>query len=62
MYHTKQINTICGQNSEMLIVKADGTYSYHLTLKGYTEISSGYVRTDCKRNVLANEVLRQTNE
>jgi hypothetical protein len=28
--HMKPINTLCGQNAELLIVKADGTYSYHL--------------------------------
>jgi hypothetical protein len=32
--HMKQINTLCGQNSELLNVKAWGTYSYHWTLKG----------------------------
>jgi hypothetical protein len=25
----KPINTLCGQNAELLIVKTDGTYSYH---------------------------------
>jgi hypothetical protein len=29
----KPINTLCGQNAESLIVKADGTYSYHLVLR-----------------------------
>jgi hypothetical protein len=32
--HTKPINTLCGQNAELLIVKAGGTYSYHWALKG----------------------------
>jgi hypothetical protein len=32
--HTEQINTFCGENSELLIVKADGTYSYHWALTG----------------------------
>jgi hypothetical protein len=32
--HTKPINTPCGQNAELLIVKAGGTYSYHWALKG----------------------------
>jgi hypothetical protein len=27
--HRKQINTLWGHNAEFLIVKADGTYSYH---------------------------------
>jgi hypothetical protein len=26
--HTKPMNTFCGQNAELLIVKAGGTYSY----------------------------------
>jgi hypothetical protein len=26
--HTKAVSAICGQNSELLIVKAGGTYSY----------------------------------
>ena len=32
--HTKHINTLCGQNVELLNVKPDGTYSDHWTLKG----------------------------
>jgi hypothetical protein len=33
--HTKPINesTLCGQNSELLIVNTGGTYSYHWGLK-----------------------------
>jgi hypothetical protein len=27
--HTKPINTFCGENAEMFIVKAGGTCSYH---------------------------------
>jgi hypothetical protein len=27
--HMKPINTLCGQNAELLIRKAGGTYSYH---------------------------------
>ena len=27
--HTKHINTLCGQNGELLTVKPGGTYSYH---------------------------------
>jgi hypothetical protein len=30
----KPINTLCGQNAELLIVEAGGTYSYHWVLKG----------------------------
>jgi hypothetical protein len=32
--HTKPINTLCGQNAMLLIVKARGTNSYHWVLKG----------------------------
>jgi len=31
--HTKNINTLCGQNVEFLNVKPGGTYSSHWTLK-----------------------------
>jgi hypothetical protein len=31
--HTNPINTLCGQNAELLIVKAGGTYTYHRPLK-----------------------------
>ena len=32
--HTKHINTLCGQNTEFLNVKAGGTYSDHWDLEG----------------------------
>jgi len=32
--HTKRINTLCGQNTEFLNVKAGGTYSDHWALEG----------------------------
>jgi hypothetical protein len=32
--HTKHINTLCGQNVELLNVKPGGTYSNHWALKG----------------------------
>jgi hypothetical protein len=32
--HTKHTNTLCGQNAELLIVKAACKYSYHWALKG----------------------------
>jgi len=32
--HTEHINTLCGQNTESLNVKPDGTYSDHWALKG----------------------------
>jgi hypothetical protein len=31
--HTELINTLLGQNAELFVVKAGGTYSYHLALK-----------------------------
>ena len=30
--HTKHINTLCGENVELLNVKLDGTYSDHWAL------------------------------
>jgi len=30
--HTKHINTVCGQNAELLNVKPGGTYSDHCTV------------------------------
>jgi hypothetical protein len=30
--HMNPINTLCGQNEELLIVKAGGTYAYHKAL------------------------------
>jgi hypothetical protein len=32
--HTKHINTLRGQNVELLNVKPDGTYNNHWALKG----------------------------
>ena len=32
--HTKHINTVCGQNVELLNVTPDGMYSYHWGLQG----------------------------
>jgi len=32
--HTKNLNTLCGQNRELLNVKPGGTYSDHLALNG----------------------------
>jgi hypothetical protein len=36
---TKPINILCGQNSEMMSVKAGGTYGYHYTLKSSKPLS-----------------------
>ena len=32
--HTKHINTLCGQNVQLLNVNRGGTYSDHWTLEG----------------------------
>jgi hypothetical protein len=32
--HIKHINTLCGQNVELLNVKPSGTYSYHWAVNG----------------------------
>jgi hypothetical protein len=32
--HTKHVNTLCGQNAELLNVKTGGTYSNHWAWKG----------------------------
>jgi hypothetical protein len=32
--HTKHINTLCGQNVELMNVKIGGMFSNHWTLKG----------------------------
>jgi hypothetical protein len=32
--HKKPLNTLYGQNAELLNVKVGGTYSYHWALKG----------------------------
>jgi len=36
--HTKHINTLCGQNVELLNVKPGGTYSDHRASKGEHEL------------------------
>ena len=37
--HTKHINTLCGQNVEIVSSKLGGTYSEHWALKGYILIA-----------------------
>jgi hypothetical protein len=32
--HTKPIDKLCGQNAELLNVKAGGIYTYHYALNG----------------------------
>ena len=36
--HTKHINTLCGQNVELLCDKPGGTYSNHWAVKGYISV------------------------
>ena len=36
--HTKHINTPCGQNVELFLVKPGGTYSNHWALEGYENV------------------------
>ena len=36
--HIKHINTLCGQNFELLNVKPGGTYSNHWALEGYISV------------------------
>jgi hypothetical protein len=50
--HTKHINTLCGQNVELLNVKPGGTYSNHWAKRDwggltetYTDVSSRDART-----------------
>ena len=45
--HTKHINTLCGQNVELLNVKLGGTYSDHWDLKYYNHNQLGW--THCRR-------------
>jgi hypothetical protein len=46
--HTKHINTLCGQNVEIVNVKRCGTYSDHWTLKGWWSTINNYL--PCKRS------------
>jgi hypothetical protein len=39
--HMKHVNTLCGQNVELLNVKAGGTYSYHCALTEWHIFCSG---------------------
>jgi hypothetical protein len=32
--HMEHINALCGQNAELLDIKAGGTYNYHCAFKG----------------------------
>jgi hypothetical protein len=52
--HTKHINTLCGQNVELLNVKLDGTYSNHWALEALIAVEvpvhpAEYVCFPCQR-------------
>jgi hypothetical protein len=47
--HTKPTNTLCGQNAELVNVKACGTYSYHRSLKVKREQRKYSIRYNNKR-------------
>jgi hypothetical protein len=36
--HVKLINTLCGQNAQLLNIKAGGTYSYQKLMLAYKEV------------------------
>ena len=38
--HTKHINTLCGQNVELLNVKSGGTYINHWALKSFIPVAT----------------------
>jgi len=40
---TKHINTLCGQNVELLNIKRGGTYSDHWALKGYMTVMNAFL-------------------
>ena len=63
--HTKHINTLCGQNVELLDVKPGGKYSDHWVLKGYFFVLKGLISTffipifrrvgkNCEKRLLAS--------
>jgi len=41
--HTKHINTLCGQNVELLNVKPGGTYNNHFCFKGLRDQKKSHV-------------------
>jgi hypothetical protein len=38
--NTKPVNTLCGQNAELLVVRKGGAYSYHSALNGQRKCHS----------------------
>jgi hypothetical protein len=47
----KPPNTLCGKNAELLIVKAGGTYSSHLTLKDLgDQVKDNEIGKTCSTN------------
>ena len=50
---TKHINTVCGQNVELVNVKPGGTYSDHRTMKGLIyKYIFGYLRIYPLRTII----------
>ena len=56
--HTKHINTLCGQNVELLNVKPGGTYSDHWAFRGKAEGSFTFFPNCFKFRPLASVLLR----
>jgi hypothetical protein len=48
---TELIDTLCGENAELMTVKAGGTYNYHWSLKGLFCSLSCYVVTEVLQQV-----------
>jgi hypothetical protein len=48
--HKKPINTLCGQNAELLIVEAGGTCGYHCDFKTLKENFSFQLSRSVLRN------------
>ena len=46
--HTKHINTLCGQNVELLNVKPGGTYRNHCVIKGSFTVSDSLHCVKCR--------------
>jgi len=49
--HTKHINTLCGQNVELLNVKPGGTYNYHWAFKVNTFAASALTSCDISHTI-----------